>query len=442
MKLGVLGLGAIAPFFLRAIDADPAVTLAAVCDLDPGKLTSFPAVAAYTDVTDLLDHAGVDAVVVTLPNDAHTPAVLAALDRGIHVCCEKPLAITTAEAETMASRARDRGVTLFTAFHRRYNSNIRSLAAALPADRRDVVRVNARYHENITEHTGGDRWYLDRDRCGGGCLIDNGPNALDAVRHLVGPLTVRDATIGDIRRGTEFYAIVELESADGAAITVELDWALPTGEIKDVAVTLRDGRTLTADMLDGYDGFKSSLVHEYAGILADFRAAVAAGPAWRDPGADMVRLVADAYRIARRKEARLRMPAKEPASARVVKLLFHGRDDRGMTLSPWSSRCVPAGQIHELVTTTDRPARPGDRIDRVGFLGFAEFDAATVVEAGDEVYAGNRRLGTVRGFDECHFPNHYNILISTERVLSAGDIDLKVGDEIRFVERTSAKEIP
>lgn len=433
MRLGIIGLGAIAPFFLRAVDADPDLTLTAACDLDEAKLRPLAerGVPAFGDYKALLQSGLVDGVIVTLPNDLHAPVAIDALERGVAVCCEKPLTIDSADADAMVEAARSGGAALFTAFHRRYNSNLLRLAGQLPADHGRLRRVVARYHENIAEHTGGDRWYLDASRCGGGCLIDNGPNALDAVRLLVGELTVVDATIGDVRSGTEFYAEVDLVSARGVPVRVELDWALPTGEVKDVEVELGDGRLLRADMLAGYDGFKASLDHEYRGILDEFKSA---GPSYVDAGPDLVRLVADAYSIARAKERRLRMTAKSPVDTTVVKLLFHARTDRGMTFSPWLSRCVPAGQIHELVTTTDRPSRPGDRVDRVGFLGFTEFRAPAVVERGDEVWLGERlRLGVVAGFDECHAPNHYNILIGTDRLLTAGDVDLRPGDLVRFV---------
>jgi predicted dehydrogenase len=432
MKVGVIGLGAIAPYFLRALESDPSLTLAAVCDLDSVKMSTFSEVARYTSYEKLLDESGVEAVVITLPNFLHAPAVQAALDRGIHVCCEKPLAVTSEEAVEMARRARAGGATLFTAFHRRYNTNLVELLASLP-ERREIAEVRARYHENIAEHTGGDAWYLDISRCGGGCLIDNGPNALDSVRHLVGPMRVVDASIGDVRSGCEFVAEVRLETPDAIPVTVELDWALPTGEVKDVTVVLRDGTELHADMLAGYDEFKSSLEHEYVGILAEFRAAIA-GPDWVDPGPEIVAVVEEAYRVARRKETRLRMSSKGAATARVVKLLYHSRDDRGMRLSEWRTRAVRVGEIHELVTTTDAPVDPGDRVYRVGFLGFVEFSSPTVIGRGDEVYVDDRRIGTVAGFDECHFPNHYNILIDTDAVVSAGDIDLKVADVVRFVE--------
>ncbi|MCX5382369.1 Gfo/Idh/MocA family protein [Streptomyces sp. NBC_00083] len=436
MRIGIIGLGVISPYFLRAVDEDDQLELTAACDLDRAKLDRLPAgVATFTDHRELIASGLVDGVVVTLPNDLHAPVVAAALTAGIHVACEKPLTVAAADARELAAIAERTGSTLFTAFHRRYNSHVLALAARLP-DRTRIERVVGRYHERIEEHTGNDRWYLDRDRCGGGCVIDNGPNALDALRQVVGELTLTDATIGDVRGGVEFCAELELRTGDGIPVTVELDWALPTGEVKDITVHLKDGSTVHADMLAGYEGFKSSLDHEYRGIMADFRSAVAAGPARIDDGPVVVELVEQAYRTARSKERRLRMPAKEPVGAHLVKLLFHRRDDRGMSLSPWGSRCVRAGDVHELVTTTDHPSAPGDRIDAVGFLGFAEFTRATVLERGDQLWLGERLIGVVVGFDECHAPNHYNVLIHSDRLLTAEDLDLSAGDLVVFKEST------
>lgn len=436
MKIGIIGLGAISPYFLAAVERDDTFTLTAVCDLDDTRTAPFTGrgAAGYRRYTDLLRESGCEAVIVTLPNDIHAEVVVAALDAGVSVCCEKPLAITVEEADRITAAARRSSGVLFTAFHRRYNTNLRRLKERLRAAPAAITSVTVRYHENIAEHTQGDGWYLDAARCGGGCVIDNGPNALDAARFLVGELSVTDVSLGDERRGAEHYAELDLVSEDGVPVRVELDWALPTGEVKDVTVRLADGRVEHADMLAGFDGFKASLAHEYDGIVAAFRAAIARGPAHHDDGAQLVRLVADSYRIGRAKHTRLRMPSKLPVSTRVVRLLFHVADDRGMTLSPAGSRCVPVGQIHELVTTTDRPVNAGDVVDNVGFLGFVEFKDPAMLCRGDEVWLGDLRLGTVAGFDESHFPNHYNILIRSERLWTAGAVDLRPLDEIRFVE--------
>ncbi|MEU1466653.1 Gfo/Idh/MocA family oxidoreductase [Streptomyces sp. NPDC005761] len=432
MRIGVIGVGVIAPFFLQAIEDDPELRLTAVCDLDRGKLTGFPpGTVMFTDHRDLLASGLVDGVVVTLPNHAHAPVVADALRAGVHVCCEKPLTVHAADAHRLIRLADEHDTTLFTAFHRRYNTHVQDLADRLPEPAL-ISHVTSRYQEKIEEHTGADRWYQDLDRCGGGCIIDNGPNALDALETVLGPLTLTDATIGEVRAGVEFCAELSLATAEGIPVHVDLDWALETGERKDITVHLKDGRELHADMLDGFEAFKSSLDHEYAGIMADFHRVVRDGRTGPDRGPHIVDLVEEAYGIGRTKEQRLRMSAKEPVSAHLVKLLFHRRTDRGMRLSPWQSRCVRAGDVHELVTTTDLPSATGDRVDHVGFLGFAEFPTGTVIDRGDVVSGPRGPIGRVAGFDECHAPNHYNILIDTERVLTAEDLDLHTLDTFTF----------
>ncbi|WP_265445358.1 Gfo/Idh/MocA family protein [Flexivirga meconopsidis] len=433
MRIAIIGLGVISPYFRRAVERCPDTELTAVCDLDESRFGDIPDhVARFTDHHDLLAAGLADAVILTLPNSAHAEIAGNALVAGVHVCCEKPLTVLASDAERLTALAERHDVTLFTALHRRYNRNIQQVAPSLLSGPK-VTAVTARYHENIEEHTGAERWYLDRDRCGGGCLIDNGPNAIDAVRSLVGDLDVVDATIGDVRAGVEFRANVDLINQDGVPVRVELDWGLANGEVKDVTLDLADGSQRVVDMLAGFPGFKSSLEHEYDGIVEDFVDTVVRHRT-DDVGQQLVRLVDDAYRIARRKELRSGMSAKAPAHARFVKLLFHRRDERGMELSEWTSRCVRSGEIHELLTTTDRPQRAGDRVDAAGFLGFAEFVEATVVERGDRVKVNDRELGTVAGFDECHHPNHYNIILDAPAVVTAEDLDLRVGDALTFEE--------
>lgn len=117
--------------------------------------------------------------------------------------------------------------------------------------------------------------------------------------------------------------------------------------------------------------------------------------------------------------------AKRVVTGTMVKVLSHRRDDRGMSLEPHASRCVRQGEVHELVTTDHRETAAGACIDRVGFLGFAELHRAGVIDRGDEFWIDGRLVGTVLGFDGCHFPNHYNILIATSTPVSGADLGLR-----------------
>ncbi|MBP2000260.1 hypothetical protein J2Z69_001279 [Paenibacillus shirakamiensis] len=127
-------------------------------------------------------------------------------------------------------------------------------------------------------------------------------------------------------------------------------------------------------------------------------------------------------------------PVKRKVEGTFVALLFHKQEERGMQLIEFETRCVKQGEIHEIVTTTHFDAIAGDRIDRVGFLGFAEIQCGGVIGKGDPVMIQNQVIGRVLGFDDCHFPNHYNILISTVETCTAHDLKLEVESTLTFGE--------
>ncbi|MGH3838032.1 MAG: Gfo/Idh/MocA family protein [Pseudonocardiaceae bacterium] len=234
---------------------------------------------------------------VTVPNDAHATVGRDALEAGLPVCLEKPLATQLTDGEALVNCARTAGVCLFTAFHRRYNCAVQTLARRLPPQA-PVEALTVRYLERIEEHIGRDRWYLDPARCGGGCVADNGPNAYDLARLFLGDLQVTDADINRDAHGIDRQARVVLRAASGATVRVELDWSYE-GERKDVEILLADGSTHHADMLRGYPGFKSSLWHEYVGILRDFEQALAPSEHRADGGLAALALVDATYRAER-----------------------------------------------------------------------------------------------------------------------------------------------
>ncbi|MBB5936982.1 DUF6917 domain-containing protein [Streptomyces zagrosensis] len=123
---------------------------------------------------------------------------------------------------------------------------------------------------------------------------------------------------------------------------------------------------------------------------------------------------------------------KRPVTGDLVKILTHKREDRGMELTEFASRCVRREEIHELVTTDHADPSTGAVIDRVGFLGFVEISAGGVIDRGDEVRIDGHLVGTVLGFDSCHFPNHYNVLIKADKTSTGPDLGLRPAMEVRF----------
>ena len=294
-RIGIIGLGVISRFYVDAFDELPSLILTAVCDLKHEVLEPFrDRVACYTSHRVLLAQAAVDAVVVNVPNDVHASVCRDVIEAGLPVCVEKPLAISVEQGRELTELARERDVTLFTSFHRRYNANVLRLLRSIPSDR-PIRSLTVRYLERIEEHAGPDRWYLNPVRCGGGCVVDNGPNAFDLVRLFLGDLTLEDADVQRDGDDVDRVAMISLRTKGGAVARVELDWRYP-GEVKDVTVQLADGTQLYADMLAGYPDFKGSLPHEYVRVLEDFTFAMASGQDRSADGLAALELVDAVYR--------------------------------------------------------------------------------------------------------------------------------------------------
>lgn len=272
IRIGIIGLGVISRFYVDALAGEiQDIELAAVCDLNEATLDPHRGtIPVFTDHRELLASTELDAVVVNVPNDVHFEVCRDALAAGVAVCVEKPLGITVQQGRALRDLAAEKGVALFTAYHRRYNTNVLDLLASLPTDV-PVERLTVRYWEKIEEHVGKDRWYLDPERCGGGCVADNGPNAIDVVHLFLGDdVAFKEASVGRDETGIDRIAVITLQSTEGVTAVVDLDWAYAHGERKDVEILLADGRVLSTDMLAGYPAFKSSLAHEYVGVLREF----------------------------------------------------------------------------------------------------------------------------------------------------------------------------
>jgi L-arabinose 1- dehydrogenase len=272
IKVGVIGLGHISQYYIAAIKKNVRYQLVAVCDLKETttELYSREGIAIYSDYGQLLLNDDVHAVIICLPNSLHYKVCRDALLTNKHVCCEKPLTVTLAEAQELSKLSLAQKVVLFGAFHRRYNKNLIKVIDKLKS--MPIAHVEGNYLEKIEEHSIGtcDNWYLDIKSAGGGCIMDNGPNVYDTLVQFMEHLEV---TSVDIKRapnnGIDMAATVVLISNQGVQAIVHLDWAYE-GERKDIIVEFQDGTECVVDMLADSNGFKSSLWHEYEGIIDDF----------------------------------------------------------------------------------------------------------------------------------------------------------------------------
>lgn len=223
--LGNYGLGRIIPEFANCRHS----RLAAVVSGNPAKAAKVAAdhrlppgsIYGYRDFDRIRDNPAVDIVYVCLPNAMHAEYTIRAAQAGKHVLCEKPMAVSVAEAEAMiaACRKADRQLMIGYRCHfEPYNLEAMRLAKTGTAGRIRYVR---------SEHgfTAGDptMWRLKRALSGGGSLMDMGIYSLQAARYMTGEepiaVTARESTD---RRDPRFAEVEDM-----------IDWTLefPSGAI-------------------------------------------------------------------------------------------------------------------------------------------------------------------------------------------------------------------
>jgi predicted dehydrogenase len=136
LRMAVIGLGRVGELHAGAIAASERATLTAVCDTESSRRQDAVrrfGVAAYDSVERLLANESLDAVTIATPDHLHVEPALAAIARGCHVFCEKPLAASTAEAARVVEAAGRRGVWLGVDYNRRFGFGYRKAKELLKA---------------------------------------------------------------------------------------------------------------------------------------------------------------------------------------------------------------------------------------------------------------------------------------------------------------------
>jgi predicted dehydrogenase len=123
LRVGVIGLGLVSTPHLDGYEQAEGCELVAVCDVSQDKVDAVAearGVPGTTDHMTILDDPEVDAVALLLPHQLHHEVARAALERGKHVCIEKPITVTAAEADDLIALAAERRLTLAVAENTRY----------------------------------------------------------------------------------------------------------------------------------------------------------------------------------------------------------------------------------------------------------------------------------------------------------------------------------
>jgi len=330
VRVGVVGAGAIAQVaHLPALARSRMAQLVALCDNDGPKASAlgerFGVHDVYTDIEDLLEGAELDAVVLTTPNHLHEPHALSAIAAGVHVLCERPLALTSRGVDRILTAAARAGRKVAVANNHRFRSDVQALSSFLRGgELGKLLGIRAGHYE---ERQTRDGWRYRRAEAGGGAFTDFGLPQLDLALWLADyPEPVRVSAHMERARGASAVdesMLAFIECASGMTITIDVSWSYiglearwwfdtlatrgsarlsPFHVVKDLNSTPTDVTPRGASTRD------STFIQSYRAELAHFAAMVRGEAAYEPPTDQLVlhRLAEAVYRSAEeQKEVRL-----------------------------------------------------------------------------------------------------------------------------------------
>jgi predicted dehydrogenase len=272
VRVGVIGAGEFADIcHIPGIAAHPAGEVAAVCARNRERAAALAAKwrvpAVRTDWREVVADPGVDAVAVVTPNVTHAEIAAAALAAGKHVFCEKPLAMSAAQARELEAAAIRSGRVHMVAFTFRYLLGVRKLREMLRAGalgRLLCVRLWSREYKYLGPQARGG-WRQRAELAGTGVLGDLGSHLIDLARLLAGDFDEMTAMLthlprelpakeggGAVKVDVDDTAALLFRTREGLSGDIFASWATPTHDRRTVEVVGENG-ALLANLTRGED---------------------------------------------------------------------------------------------------------------------------------------------------------------------------------------------
>jgi len=216
IRFGIVGTSFISDWFADAARETPGCSVTAVYSRDDDRGAAFAQKHGiplhFSSWEAFLSSDEIDAVYLASPNCMHYPQAMAALDHGKHVLCEKPLALNTAQAQAMISRARETGLTLLEAIRPVHDPFLQVVVQALPRIGR-VRRATfefCQYSSRYERYNAGEYVSIFDASLGNAALLDLGVYCLHTCVALLGAPAHVHAASSFLPNGTEVAGTILL----------------------------------------------------------------------------------------------------------------------------------------------------------------------------------------------------------------------------------------
>lgn len=336
VRTAIIGAGKVGRTHAQVLSALPQANLVAVCGRTLEKAEILAAefgARAFSDVSDMIRTAGVEAVIVCTPHPAHAAPTIEALNAGAHVLVEKPLASSLADCDAMLAAAERTGRTLGVISQRRWIASAQRIRSAIDRGQigKPILGTATLLGWRGPSYYDSDPWRGRWDTEGGGVLVNQAPHQLDLLLWYMGEVAevsaywanlnhpqieVEDTAVAILRfksgalgnivlsnsQNPGLYGRVHVYGETGAALGVQTDGGsmFVAGMTPTLEPPYNDVWTIPGEeaLLPGWQAEERDLFqridpigHYFALQIADFLDATHAGHPPKVTGADGRRVV-------------------------------------------------------------------------------------------------------------------------------------------------------
>jgi predicted dehydrogenase len=228
-RIALTGCGRISQVHLHTIVHEPRAKLVAVADVDKKVAEStaeMHGLEPFYDTEKMLEKIHPDALIICTPPNTHRKLAEFTLNAGIHVLCEKPLALSVEDADAMVEAANRNKRVLMMASKFRY---VRDVIQAKNIIESGILGEIILFENEFCARVDmKNRWNALIKVAGGGVLIDNGSHSVDIVRYLLGPINDLQAIFGKRWQDIEVEDTCRLfvRCSDGIIGSIDLSWSI------------------------------------------------------------------------------------------------------------------------------------------------------------------------------------------------------------------------
>ncbi|RJP28543.1 MAG: gfo/Idh/MocA family oxidoreductase [Actinobacteria bacterium] len=229
----LIGCGGIGIWHIKAVSEIPGAELVAVADVNEKQMNRvvrrFRIPAAFTDYKEMYDKVEPDVALIATPVFLHAPMTIEAAGRGINVLCEKPISRNLDEAKAMVDACRKTGVHLSHMNNWRHAEVVQRVVEIMESEK--VGPIHSMYMSYASPGSeylspGMGEWVYDKEKAGGGVLLDSGYHSVDVINYLFGEIKTVSAEVATlVKQGNvDDIALIVFQNEKGLLGMLKLSW--------------------------------------------------------------------------------------------------------------------------------------------------------------------------------------------------------------------------